>query len=127
MGLHNILGGHKRKRFKTGSRTQKGRLVQSKDLVVWYHLINNTISSQRSNNYRTCSFPELIPFLKTNRPIQCYCLRPHDNFQELLKCKIMVLSVAKHLISRSKRKMQPTNYCELYQEAGLEICSVNTI
>ena len=44
----------------------KGRSSARTDIVVWHDLINNSISSHNSNNYRPSSVQELTNHITTN-------------------------------------------------------------
>ena len=87
----------------------KGRLSTRTNIVVWLYLINNSISSHKSNNYRPSSVQEQTNYLTTNInkfKALVYCQRTGtpDIFKELLSTGILVLRVTKHLISKRKGK-----------------------
>ena len=74
----------------------------------------------------------MINFLRTNKNlfraiVHCRRIGAEDIFQELLKSKVLVLCVTKHLVLRRKRKTQPEKYCELHRESGLEIKTLETV
>ena len=72
---------------------------------MWHDLINNGISSHKSNNHRPSSAQELTNYLTTNNnkfEALVYCQRTGtpDIFKELLSTGILALRVTKHLISK---------------------------
>ena len=44
-----------------------GCLRHRADIVIWHDLINNTLSSHRSNNYNACSVQQLLHILARHR------------------------------------------------------------
>ena len=106
----------------------KGRLSTRTNIVVWLDIINNSISSHKSNNYRPSSVQEQTNYLTTNInkfKALVYCQRTGtpDIFKELLSTGILVLRVTKHLISKRKGKTQLGDYRVLHQEPVREIKS----
>ena len=110
----------------------KGRLSTKTNIVVWHDLINNSIPSYKSNNYRPSSVQKLTNYLTTNInkfEALVYCQRTGtpDIFKELLSTGILVLRVTKHLISKRKAKTQLGHYIVLHQELAREIKSLDIV
>ena len=78
------------------------------DIVIWHDLINNTLSSHRSNNYNACSVQQLLHLLAKHRhriTAIVYIQREKTPyvFRQLCSSGILILPVGK-LLSPKKRR-----------------------
>ena len=97
-------------------------------LVVWHDIINNSINSHRTNNYRAYTAEELTEILKTLTNISTivYCQRKGipDIRNQLFSQGILVIPITKCLFSKSKRRTELVNeYQALHQDVELELKS----
>ena len=82
-----------------------------KYLIIWHDVINNSVCRHKSNSYRALSVSDLVDVLKSyqNRIralVYCQRDRTPDIFTELQETNILVLNIAKDLISLRKQKIQ---------------------
>ena len=89
--------------------TGRGILARKYKVIIWYDIINNSISKHRSNNYRAISVEKLLQILRDfSHRIEAvvYCRREGapDNFRKLLENKITILDVKTNLLSHRKSK-----------------------
>ena len=85
-----------------------GCLRYRADIVIWHDLINNTLSSQRSNNYNACSVQQLLHILARHRhriATIVYIQRKKTPyvFRQLCSSGILILPLRK-LLSPEKRR-----------------------
>ena len=84
--------------------------LTSKQVILWHDLLNNSISSHRTNNYTPCPLEELLAYLLQSKRKQIsaivYCRRTGtpDNFEDLRKTEKNVIKTTSNLISRNKRQ-----------------------
>ena len=85
-----------------------GCLRHQPDIVIWHDLINNTLSSHRSNNYNACSVQQLMHILARHRhriAAIVYIQREKTPyvFRQLCSSGTLILPVEK-LLSPKKRR-----------------------
>ena len=85
-----------------------GCLRHRADIVIWHDLINNTLSSHRSNNYNACSVQQFLHILVRHRyqiAAIVYIQREKTPyvFQQLCSSGSLILPVEK-LLSPEKRR-----------------------
>ena len=85
-----------------------GCLRHRADIVIWHDLINNTLSSHRSNNYYACSVQQLLHILARHRhriAAIVYIQREKTPyvFRQLCSSGILILPVGT-LLSPKKRR-----------------------
>ena len=104
-------------------------LAEKRQVVVWHDIINNSINSHRTNNYRACTAEELAEILKalTNISAFVYCQRngTPEIRNQLISSGILVIPIKKCLISKRKRRTELVNeYQALHQDVQLELKSL---
>ena len=107
-------------------------LAEKRQVVVWHDIINNSINSHRTNNYRACTAEELTENLKTLTNISAivYCQRngTPDIKKQLISSGILVIPITKCLISKRKRRTELVNeYQALHQAVQLEIKALRIV
>ena len=107
-------------------------LAEKHQVVMWHDIINNSINSHRTNNYRACTAEELTEILKTLTNISAivYCQRNGipDIRNQLISSGILVIPITKCLISKRKRRMELVNeYQALHQDVQLELKSLRIV
>ena len=109
--------------------------LKEKKVVVWHDVVNNTISSHRTNNYRPAGVEELTNYLKTKKQqilAIVYCRREGtpDLFSQLLGgTRVLIIPATKRLLSKSKQNNpeQLKEYLKLHQSADLELKSLRLV
>ena len=107
--------------------------LKEKKVVGWHDVVNNTISSHRTNNYRPAGVEELTNYLKTKKQILAivYCRREGtpDLFSQLLGTGVLIIPATKRLLSKSKQNNaeQLKEYLKLHQSADLELKSLRLV
>ena len=101
-------------------------------MVVGHDIINNSINSHRTNNYRACTPEELTEILKTLTNISAivYCQRNGTPVirNQLISSGILVILILKCLISKRKRRTELVNeYQALHQDVQLELKSLRIV
>ena len=103
-------------------------------MVVWHDVVNNTISSHRTNNYRAAGVEELTNYLKSKKQqilAIVYCRREGtpDLFSQLLGTGVLIIPARKRLLSKSKQNdpEQLKEYLKLHQSADLELKSLRLV
>ena len=101
---------------------------------MWHDVVNNTISSHRTNNYRPACFEELTNYLKSKKQqilAIVYCRREGapDLFSQLLGTGVLIISATKWLLSKSKQNdpEQLKECLKLHQSAELELKSLRLV
>ena len=96
--------------------------LASKQIIFWHDLLNNSISSHRTNNYTPCPLDDLLAYLQLKRrqlSAIVYCRRTGtpNFFENLRRTEIIVLKKTGNLISRSKRQNPAVlrEYLQLHQ------------
>ena len=88
-------------------------LTENCQVVVWHDIINNSITSERTNNYRACTAEELTETLKTLTNISAivYCQRNRtpDIRNQLISSGILVIPITRFLISKRNRRTDVVN------------------
>ena len=107
-------------------------LAEKRQVVVWHDIINNSINSHRTNNFRACTAEELTEILKTLKNISAivYCQRngTPDIRNQLISSGILVIPITKCLISKRKRRTELVNdYQALHQDVQLEPKSLRIV
>ena len=108
--------------------------LKEKKVVVWHDVVNNTISSHRTNNYLPAGVEELTNFLKSKKQqilAIVYCRREGtpDFFSQLLGTGVLIIPATKRLLSKSKQNdpQQLKEYLKLHQSAELELKSLRLV
>ena len=101
-------------------------------MVVWHNIINNSIISHRTNNYRACIEEELTEILKTLTNISAIVYSQRSGTpvirNQLISSGIFVIPNAKCLISKRKRKTELVNENQaLHQDIQLELKSSRNV
>ena len=106
----------------------------SKQIIIWHDVLNNSISSHRTNNYTPCPLDELLAYLQSKRRqirVIVYCKRTGapDFFEDLRKRKVIVIKTTGSLISRRKRQNPSIlrEYLQLHQSSELELKSLRVV
>ena len=93
-------------------------------------MLNNSISSHRTNNYTPCSLDEILAYLQSKRRqinaiVYCRRMGTPDNFEDLRKKEIIVIKTTGNLISRSKRQKPAVlrEYLQLHQSRNCAVPS----
>ena len=99
---------------------------------MWHDIINTSINSHRTNNYRACTAEELTDILKTLTIISAivYCQKKGspDIRNQLISSGIPVIPITKCLISKRKRRTELANeYQTLHQDVQLELKSLRIV
>ena len=86
------------------------RPLASKQIIIWHEVLNNSISSHRTNNYTPCPLGELLAYLQSKRRqisgiVYCRRTSTPDIFEDLRKTEIIVIRTTGSLISRRKRQI----------------------
>ena len=105
--------------------------LKEKKVIVWHDVVNNTISSHRTNNYRPAGVEELTNYLKSKKQqilaiVYCRRERTPDLFSQLLGTEVLINPATKRLLSKSKQNdpEQLKEYLKLHQSADLELKSL---
>ena len=101
---------------------------------MWHDVVNNTISSHRTNNYRPACVKELKDDLKSKR-LQILATvyfskeGTPDLFSQLLGTGVLIIAALKQLLSNSKQNdpEQLKEYLKLHQKAELELKSLRLV
>ena len=108
--------------------------LASKQIILRHDLLNNSISSHRTNNYTPSPLEELLAYLQSKRrqiSAIVYCRRTGtpDIFEDLRKTEIIVMKTTGNLISRSKRQNPAVirEYLQLHQSNELELKSLRVV
>ena len=110
----------------------KASLAEKRQVVVWHDIINNSINSQRTNNFRACTAEELTEILKTLTNISAivYCQRngTPDIRNQLISSGILVIPITKCLILKKKRRTELVNENQaLHQDVQLVLKSLRIV
>ena len=97
-------------------------------------MLNNSISSHRTNNYAPCPLDELLAYLQSkgkqiNAIVYCRSTGTPDIFEDLRKTEIIVKKTTGNPISRSKRQNPAVlkEYLQLHQSSELELRSLRVV
>ena len=104
--------------------------LASKQIILWHDVLNNSISSHRTNNYAPCPLDELLAYLQSKRKqISAIVYCRSDIFEDLRKTEIIVKKTTGNLISRSKRQNPAVfrEYLQLHQSSELELRSLRVV
>ena len=108
--------------------------LASKQIILWHDVLNNSISSLRTNNYTPCPLDGLLAYLQSKRrqiSAIVYCRRTGtpDIFEDLRKTEKIVIKTTGNLISRSKRQNPAVlrKYLQLHQSIELELKSLRVV
>ena len=82
--------------------------LKEKKVVVWHDVVNNTISSHRTNNYRPAGVEELTNCLKLKKQqilAITFCRREEtpDLFCQFLGTGVLIIPATKRLLFKSKQ------------------------
>ena len=97
-------------------------------------MLNNSISSHRTNKYTPCPLDELLAYAQSKRRQQSAIVYGRrtgtpDIFEDLRKTKITAIKKTGNLISRSKRQNPAVfrEYLQLHQSSELELKSLRVV
>ena len=103
-------------------------------MVVWHDVVNNTISSHKTNNYRPAGVEELTNYLKSKKQqilAIVYCRREGtpELFSQLLDTGVLINPATKWLLSKSKQNdpEQLKDKLKLHQSAKMELKSLRLL
>ena len=101
---------------------------------MWHDVVNNTINSHRTKNYRPTCVEELTNDLKTRKQqilAILYCRREGtaDLFIQLLGTGVLIILASKRLLFKTKQNdpEQLKEYLKLHQSAELELKSLRLV
>ena len=110
------------------------QLPASKQIILWHDVLNNSISSDRTNNYKPCPLDELLAYLNSKRKqisaiVCCGRTSSPDVFQNLRKIEIIDIETTDNFTSRSKRQKPAflKEYLQLQQSSELELNSLRVL
>ena len=108
--------------------------LKEKKVAVWHVVVNNSISSLRTNNYRPAGVEELTNYLKSKKQqilaiVYCRSDGTRDLFSQLLGTGVLFIPATKRLQSKSKQNdpEQLKKYLKLHQSAELELKSLRLV
>ena len=108
--------------------------LKEKKVVLWHDVVNNTISSHRTNNYRPASVEELTNYLKSKKQqilafVYCRKEGTPDIFSQLLGTGVLIIPARKRLFSKSMQNdsEQLKEFLKLHQSAELELKSLRLV
>ena len=108
--------------------------LASKQIILWHDVLNNSISSHRTNNYTPCPLDELLAYLQSKRrqiSAIVYCRRTGtpNIFEDLRKTEKIFIKTTGNIISRSKRQNPAVlrEYLQLHQSRELELKSLRVL
>ena len=106
----------------------------SKQIILWHDVLNNSISSDRTNSYTPCPLDELLAYLNSKRKqisaiVCCGRTSSPDIFQNLRKTEIIGIETTDNFASRSKRQNPAflNEYLQLHQSSELELKSLRVL
>ena len=104
------------------------------DVIIWHDAINNSLISQRTNNFRALAFSELSNVLEsyqTRLKAIVYCPRngAANIFGFHKQTDVVTIHVQIDLVSKRKQKVPKLvkEYYQLHQKAHLELKSLTLI
>ena len=107
---------------------ERGSLKNRSKLVLWHDLLNNSVTSHKSNNFTPLTIEQLIKQLlcykeRISAIVYCYYFEP------LKQAGFLVIRVTKNLISPRKQQSQKliSQYSEIHPPTVLELKSLNII
>ena len=108
--------------------------LKEKKVVFWHYVVNNTISSHRTNNYCPAGVEELTNYLKSKKQqilaiVYCRKKGTPDLFSQLLGTGVLSNPAKKRLLSKSKQSdpEQLKEYLKQHQSAELELKSLRLV
>ena len=108
--------------------------LASKQNIIWNDVLNNSISSHRTNKYTPCPLNELLAYLQSKRRqisgiVYCRRTGTPDFFEDLQKTEIIVIKTTGSFISRRKRQNPAVlrGYLQLHQSSELELKSLRVV
>ena len=109
--------------------------LASKQITIWHDVLNNSISSHRTNNYTPCPLDELLAYLQSKRRqisgiVYCRRTGTPDVFEDLRKTEIIVMKTTGSLVPRRKRRQNHADlreYLQLHQSNELELKSLRLV
>ena len=101
---------------------------------MWQDVMNDIMSSDRTNNYRPAGVEELTNYLKSKKQqilaiVYCRKEGTPDLFSQLLGTGVLIFQATKRLLSKSKQNEpeQLKEYLKLRQSAELELKSLRLV
>ena len=108
--------------------------LATKQIIIWHDVLNNSISSHRTNNYTPCPLDELLAYLQSKRRqingiVYCRRTGTRDIFEDLRRTEIIVIKTTGSLISRRNRQNPAVlrEYLQLHQSSELELKSLRVV
>ena len=113
---------------------ERGSLKNRSKLVLWHVLLNNSVTSHKSNNIIPLTIEQLIKQLlcykkRISATAYCYRFGAPNYFEPLKQAGFLVIRVTKNLISPRKQQSQIliSQYSEIHPPTVLELKSLNII
>ena len=108
--------------------------LAGKQIIHWHDVLNNSISTYRTNNYTPCPLDELLAYLQSMRKqisyiVYCRRTSTSDVFEYLPKTEIIFIKTTGYLISRSRRQNAAVlrDYLQQHQSSKLELKSQRVV
>ena len=108
-------------------RSNRGSLKYRKNIVLWHDVINNSITSHRSNNNEPCGIGELTEILKKHEHsfsaiLYCRRIGTENIFDELRRLGILIIDVKRRFLSERKQKKMyfKTELLKLHPSPAIE-------
>ena len=84
--------------------------LASKQIILWHDVLNNSISSHRTNNYTLCPLDELLAYLHSKRKqisaiVCCGRTSSPDIFEDLRKTEIIGIETTDKPTSRGRNSI----------------------
>ena len=112
---------------------ERGSLKNRSNLVLWNDLLNNFVTSHKSNNFIPLTIEQLIKQLcykeRISTIVYCYRFGAPNYFEQLKRASFLVIRVTKNLISPRKQQSQKliSQYSEIHPPTVLELKSLKII
>ena len=110
-----------------GFLLDRGSLKYRKNFVLWHDVINNSITSHRSNNNEPCGIGELTEILKKHEHrfsaiLYCRRMGTENIFDELRSLGILIVDVKRRFLSKRKQKKMyfKTELLKLHPSPAIE-------
>ena len=101
---------------------------------MWHDVVNKTLSSHTTNNYRPVDDKELTNYLKSKKQqilaiVHCRREGTPGLFSQLLGTGVLIIPATKRIHSKSKQNdpEQLKEYLKLHQSAELELKSLRLV
>ena len=113
---------------------ERGSLKNRSKLVLWHDLLNNSVTSHKSNNFIPLTIEQLIKQLlcykeRISAIVYCYRFGAPNYFEPFKQAGFLVIRVTRNSISPRKQQSQKliSQYSEIHPPTVLELKSLNII